>query len=258
MFRKIFPAILVIVFGASCMSAKKTAYFQNQGKADIVSGNSGPKPVIEINDLLSITVSSLSTQAVTAFNLPNTNTYSTVSYQSSVSPLSGYLVGPDGYIKFPQIDKIKAAGITPAELEERITDILLEKQLLREPIVSVRHLNFKITVLGEVAKPSVFNIPNARVSLLEAIGMAGDLTIYGRRDNVLLIREEGKVKTTVRINLNSSELFTSPYYYLKTNDVVYVEPNATRVTAASKGKEILPIVFSALSLAVIGLDFLLK
>jgi polysaccharide export outer membrane protein len=107
-----------------------------------------------------------------------------------------------------------------------------------------------------VAKPSVFNIPNARISLLEAIGMAGDMTIYGRRDNVLLIREENKKKITVRINLNSSDLFQSPYYYLKSNDVVYVEPNNSKVSGASKSREIIPIVFSALSFLVIGVDIL--
>jgi len=113
-------------------------------------------------------------------------------------------------------------------------------------------------VLGEVARPAVLNIPNARISLLEAIGMAGDMTIFGKRDNVLLIREENKKKIAVRINLNSTDLLTSPYYYLKSNDIVYVEPNTAKVSSATKAQNLAPIIFSALSFAVITLDILTR
>jgi polysaccharide export outer membrane protein len=238
----------------SCGSEKKTAYFSKQGAAEINSSNEAPSPVIEINDLLSITVSSLSAQASNEFNMPNVVGFTSVSYSSTVSPLSGYLVGPDGYIKFPKLGRIKAIDLTPGQLEDKITEMLQAEGSLQKPIVSVRHLNFKVTVLGEVARPSVFNIPNARISLLEAIGMAGDLTIYGRRDNVLLIREEDKKKITIRINLNSNELFKSPYYYLKSNDVIYVEPNGAKVTSSSKGRDVMPIILSMLSLGVFAFD----
>lgn len=247
--------LIIIVIGlCSCAAPKKTAYFSHQGMAEMLSSNQAPRPVIEINDLLSITVSSLSQQASSEFNMPNAIGFTSMSYNSAIAPISGYLVGPDGIIKFPRLGKIKAIGMTTTELEEKLTNMLLEEQSLQKPIVTVRHLNFKVTVLGEVARPSVFNIPNARISLLEAIGMAGDMTIYGRRDNVLLIREESGKKITVRINLNSVDLFKSPYYYLKSNDVIYVEPNSARVTGASRTKEIVPVVFSALSFAVITLD----
>jgi len=228
MFR-IVPALIfaIIITGCiSCSSQKKTAYFPNQGTTEMSSSNQGPKPVIEINDMLSITVSSLSAQSNNAFDPPHQSTVTAIGYNTTINPLSGYLVGPEGYVKLPQIGSVMAAGLTPHELEDTITNRLLAKQLYVDPIVDVRHLNFKVTVLGEVAHPSVFNIPNSKVSLLEAIGMAGDLTIYGKRDNVLLIREENKKKITVRLNLNSEDLFKSPYYYLKTNDVIYVEPNS--------------------------------
>jgi polysaccharide biosynthesis/export protein len=247
--------LIIIVIGMhSCSGLKKTAYFSHQGVAEMTSSNLAPRPVIEINDLLSITVNSLSLQASSEFNMPNAVGFTSMSYNSAIAPISGYLVAPDGYIKFPRLGRIRVIDLTPGELEEKITGMLLEERSLQKPIVTVRHLNFKVTVLGEVARPSVFNIPNARISLLEAIGMAGDLTIYGKRDNVLLIREESGKKKTVRINLNSAELFKSPYYYLKSNDVIYVEPNSARVTGASRTKEVVPVLFSVLSFAVITLD----
>lgn len=246
--------IIISISGLSCGSEKKTAYFATQGTAEMLSSNLAPKPIIEINDLLSITVSSLSPQASNEFNMPNSVGFTSVSYNSTVSPVSGYLVGPDGYIKFPKLGRIRAIDLTPGELEDKITEMLQAEGSLQKPIVSVRQLNFKVTVLGEVARPSVFNIPNARISLLEAIGMAGDLTIYGRRDNVLLIREENKKKQTVRINLNSNDLFKSPYYYLKSNDVIYVEPNSAKLSSTSRGRDIMPIIVSVLSLGVFAYD----
>lgn len=248
----------VIALAASCANSKKAAYFLNQGNEEMRSSNLAPKQVIEINDVLSISVSSLSVQSASAFNSPNTAgtaSFIAPNYGGSAQA-GGYMVGPDGYIKFPVLGKVRAADLTANELEENITRLLLDKQLLLEPIVTVRNLNFKVTVLGEVARPTVISVPNAKISLLEAIGMAGDLTIYGRRENVLLIREEKEKKITTRINLNSTELFSSPYYYLKAGDVIYVEPNSARVTSASRGKEVLPLVFSALSFLVIGIDIL--
>jgi len=252
------PILIAIIFGVSCTAAKKTAYFSTLNTETILASNEAPKPVIQINDLLSITVSSLSPQASSEYNIPNSIGFTSLSYNSAVSPVSGYLVGPDGYIKFPRLGRVKAAGLTPDELEEMLTGGLLEEKALKQPLVTVRLLNFKITVLGEVARPAVLNIPNARISLLEAIGMAGDMTIFGKRDNVLLIREENKKKIAVRINLNSTDLLTSPYYYLKSNDIVYVEPNTAKVSSATKAQNLAPIIFSALSFAVITLDILTR
>ena len=248
----------LIVLVSSCANTKKTAYFFNQGTTEITSSNLGPRPAIEINDLLSINVSSLSLLATTSINSLTTGGSTNTSYNSSMVSSTGYLVAPDGYIKFPQIGRIKVVGLTPGELEDSITIKILQLQLLREPIVTVRHLNYKVTVLGEVARPAVFNVPNSKISLIEAIGMAGDMTIYGRRDNVLLIREENNKKITVRINLNSTDLFKSPYYYLKSNDVIYVEPNSAKVTGASRAKDVLPVIFSALSFTVIAMEMLTR
>jgi polysaccharide export outer membrane protein len=160
-------------------------------------------------------------------------------------------VSQDGFIDFPGLGKVMAAGISKQRLKEEITQMLVNSKLLIDPIVTVRYLNYRVTVLGEVARPTVVTVPNEKISILEAIGLAGDLTIYAKRDNVLLIREEKGSKVIKRINLNTSEIFTSPYYYLKSNDVVYVEPNNTKVASASRSQQLLPIVLSALSFVAI-------
>jgi polysaccharide biosynthesis/export protein len=127
-----------------------------------------------------------------------------------------------------------------------------------DPIVDVRYLNYKVSVLGEVARPSVFTVPNEKLTLLEALGLAGDLTIFASRHNVLLIREEHGVKKLIRIDLTTDELLTSPYYYLKSNDIVYVEPNKAKISAASSTRQWLPIVLSSLTFVVVSIDRLTR
>lgn len=117
--------------------------------------------------------------------------------------------------------------------------------------MNIRFLNFKVTVLGEVGRPTVISVANEKISILEAIGIAGDLTIYAKRDNVLLIREENGNKVVKRLNLNQTDIFTSPYYYLQTNDIVYAEPNNARLTASSNVRQILPLILSGLSFVAI-------
>jgi polysaccharide export outer membrane protein len=149
---------------------------------------------------------------------------------------------------------MKITGLTTNELREKITAELLSKKLLVDPIVIVRQLNFKVSVLGEVGRPSVVNVPSEKISLLEALGLAGDITIYGKKDNVMIIREENGQKTIKRINLNSSEIFTSDYYYLKSNDIVYVEANKAKVASSTRSSTLIPIILSALSFGAIIID----
>ncbi len=250
--------ILSVLINTSCVNTSKAVYFLNQKDTSLQSSNLAPESVIQNNDLLSISVSSLSTQANNIFNSPNITGTSSSSANNTVTQSTGYLVNSEGYIKFPFLGRIKAVGLTESQLEENITQSLLNKKLLLDPIVNIRRLNFKVTVLGEVARPTVINVPNEKISLLEAIGLAGDLTIYAKRDNVLLVREENGAKITKRLNLNSSELFSSPYYYLKSNDVVYVEPNKARIASSTRSQQILPIIFSGLSFAAIVVDRLTR
>jgi polysaccharide biosynthesis/export protein len=253
--------IILSVFYTSCGNPKKTAYFVDQGNQELLSSNLTPAPLIEVNNLLNIIVTSKSPEATVIFNTINSGASSSMnsaSYGSSGMQGGGYLVSAEGTIKVPLLGSIKAVGLSTAALETVITQKILTEKLLLDPTVSVRNMSFKVTVLGEVARPTVINVPSSRISLLEALGMAGDLTIYGRRENVLLIREEKDKKITVRLNLNNSALFESPYYYLKANDVVYVEPNKAKLSSATRAKEIMPIFFGAMSLTVIMLDILTR
>lgn len=251
-----FPSfgICVLFLISSCTNSKKIAYFLNQQDTTLTTSNAAPAAYIISNDLLSITVSSLSNQASAVFNTANSAGMASINQNENVLQPSGYLVNKDGYIKFPFLGSLKVSGYTEQELEDTITNLLLAKKLLLDPIVTVRHLNFKVTVLGEVNRPAVLKVTSEKISFLEALGLAGDLTIYAKRENVLLIREENNKKVIRRIDLNSSNFLLSPYYYLKSNDIIYAEPNKAKVASTSKAVQLLPIMLSGLSFLAIVLD----
>jgi polysaccharide export outer membrane protein len=136
--------------------------------------------------------------------------------------------------------------------------MILDKKLLIDPIVNIRHLNFEVTVIGEVGKPSVITVPSEKISLLKALGLAGDITIYGKKDNVLVIRETGLYRKVKHVDLNSKNFLNSPYYYLLPNDVVYVEPNKDKVASVGRARQMLPALLSGLSVIVIVLDRIFK
>ena len=237
---------------SSCVNTKKAIYFREQGDGTIRSSSALPETVIQNNDILSIQVSSLNQDASSAFNVSNRQDVAATTLAGSRNETAGYLVSPEGYITFPILGDIHAAGLTKTQLTDTITRMLGERKLLVDPIVSIRMLNFKVTVLGEVGHPSVIPVPSERISLLEALGLAGDLTINARRDNVMIIREASGRKIIKRVNLNSSELFTSPYYYLETNDVVYVEPNKAKVRSGANTAMWVSIALAALSFGIIA------
>ncbi|MEP7256827.1 MAG: polysaccharide biosynthesis/export family protein [Flavitalea sp.] len=249
----LFALLLGISFiFSSCGNTQKVTYFNNIEDGVIPSSVMNLEPVVQKSDILSITVSSLNPEASIIFNTPNLSGQgNNVVGAGNIAPSSGYLVNNDGYIQFPVLGNILAAGLSKQKLKDDITKMLIDKKLLIDPIVNVRYLNFRVTVLGEVARPTVVTVPNEKISILEAIGLAGDLTIYAKRENVLLIREEKGSKLIKRLNLNTSEIFTSPYYYLKSNDVLYIEPNSTKISATSNTRQILPIVLSGLSFVAI-------
>lgn len=245
---------ICIIAASSCASTKKALYFRGQGDASIRSKDFVPETIIEGNDILSILVSSLNQDASSAFNLSNTTDVTSTTAAGNRNESAGYLVSHEGYIQFPQLGSIKAAGLTKDQLQDTVTRILTDRKLLISPVVSVRMLNFKVTVLGEVGHPTVIPVPSEKISLLEALGLAGDLTINAKRDNVLVIREEPGKKVIKRLNLNSSELFTSPYYYLRSNDIVYVEPNRTKVMNNSNVAMWVSVILAALSFGIIVID----
>ncbi|RPD41785.1 polysaccharide biosynthesis/export family protein [Chitinophaga barathri] len=254
-------ALLGCLF-ASCVSTKKAAYFNNLNDTTFTSAKVDFEPVIQKNDILQVNVSAANPQEAMMFNLPNT--YSpgaapaaagNVTVQPGTgNPVAGYLVNQQGTIEFPVLGTIKAEGLSKTALTDTIRAQLVNRKLLVDPVVSIRFLNYRVTVLGEVARPTVVNVSSEKISILEALGMAGDITIYGKKENVLLIREQDGVRTTRRLNLNDAGTLGSPYFYLKPNDIVYVEPSKSKVATTSKANTVIPIVLSALSLVVILVD----
>jgi len=158
----------------------------------------------------------------------------------------GYLVDKNGNIEFPILGTIHVGGLTKSEAVE-----LIKRKLapyLKDPIVTIRFMNFRVSVLGEVSRPGSFNLGNERINLLEVLAMAGDLTILGKRENVLVIREnEDGTKSSVRINLTTNDAFKSPFFYMQQNDIVYVEPNRTKIMSASYARQNLPFFISTIS-----------
>ncbi len=253
--------LLAIIFGlnvlSSCVDTRKVAYFNDVQDSIRITSQAGLEPVIQKKDILSIAVSSLSNEATIIFNTPNQPASPTASPGSNAQT-AGFLVNQDGTIKFPILGNIPAVGLTQKQLENNITQLLIDKKLLFDPVVTIRFLNFRVTVLGEVNKPGVVYVPGEQISILEAIGEAGDLTIFGLRDNVILIRQEGSDKLVKRLNLNSSKILQSPYFFLKSNDVIYVEPGKAKVASTSVAQQRLPVILSGLSLLILLLTNVFK
>lgn len=238
----------------SCVSTKNAVYFNNVNDTTVQTVNAAFEPVIQKNDILQITVSSLNPQEAIIYNLPNANTGSAPAGTSGAAAGTGFLVDQQGFIQYPVFGQVKAEGLTTKALTDTLRNQFNQRKLLLDPVVNVRFLNYRVTVLGEVAKPAVVNVTSEKISILEALGMAGDITVYGKKDNVMLIREVEGQRTIKRLNLNEGNIFTSPYYFLQPNDIVYVEPNKSKVAGADRSRQVLPIVLSGLSLLVIILD----
>ena len=244
-------ALLCLLIGfASCKSTNTIAYFKNVSDTLKQQVAMFPEHHIQTGDILHISVAGNSVEDAAIFNLP----LATQSVGTSLAGNSlqignsvGYQVDSLGVIRFPLLGPIQVLSLTKDEVGRLIEKQLLEQKILVNPIVNVKLQNFRITVLGEVAHPSIFYLPNERLTLPEAFGYAGDLTIFGRRDNVLLIREVNGLRSFNRINLQDEHLFTSPYYYLHSNDVLYVEPIKARETATQKWRQDAPLILGLLS-----------
>ena len=250
----IVTAICSVLLFASCGSTKNATYFNNISSKSFKTEIEELEPIIQKNDLLSITVRSINAEATELFNQQNYRTEQMSNNAGASNTVSGYLVDQDGFVKFPILGNIMAAGRSKKVLGEKITAMLIDEKLLIDPVVDIRYLNYKVSILGEVKNPTVLTIPNEKISLLEALGQVGDITIFGRRDNVTLIREENGIKRIREIDLTTSEIFNSPYYYLQSNDIIYVPPNRGRIAAASEFKQWIPVILSTISLAVVAIS----
>ena len=225
-----FQILTVSLLMTSCKSSKKIDYFQDVKGLTVNESLVNFEPEIQVGDFLAINVSALDAEAALPFNLYETPVL--VNTIANLVPIT-YLVNPDGIIFFPVIGELKVGGLTTKELNIKLRKIL--ESYIKSPIVNIRLTNFKVTVLGEVARPGSYSVQNERISVIEAIGLAGDLTIYGERENVILIREQNGKRISVKIDLTNNQLFDSPYFYLSQNDVIYVKPNKTKTNSSAVG-----------------------
>ena len=238
----------------ACQSYKKVPYFQN---VEVVNEAEQQEKLYDAKimpkDLLTIVVSCTNPELAIPFNLTVASNagiaVSTSSYVTTQPVLQPYLVDNEGNINFPVLGELKLGGLTKREAEQLIIDKL--KPYMKEtPIVTVRMVNYKISVIGEVTRPSTFTISNEKVNLLETLAMAGDMTVYGLRDNVKLIREDANGKQQiVTLDLNKAETILSPYYWLQQNDIVYVTPNKAKARNSDVGNST-SLWFSATSILV--------
>lgn len=228
MFKKILPSFAVLLFLASCSSKKDILYYQDIKDSSQTAINYVSN-AIQINDILYIKVDALVPDSAKPFNLDLTGSNTINNYTFKVQ---GYLVSQEGTIVFPILGTLNVAGKTTTELQEILVKMLEDKGYINNANVNVRVINSKVTVLGEVRNPGTYSFDEQNISLNQAIGYAGDLTINGIRKDVLLIRENNGTRTYVKLDLTSSSWFTSPYYYVKQNDVIIVNPNGAKVMSS--------------------------
>lgn len=245
--KKFITLIFAIGLLFSCATKDDVVYFNGTNSSDNSIGLDSYSPTYHIEDELAIIVNALDAEAAKPFNK--------AAVSVPMDPLDGrgrerlltYRIDSEGQIDFPVLGRIKIAGMNREQatnmLEEKLTDYI------KNPIVDIETVNYRITVLGEVVRPGTYNAVNERITILEAISLAGDLTIYGERENVLVIQDYDGKKTYTRVNLKSNDLFDSPVYYLSQNDVVYVEPNKTRAKNSAIGAQT-GVILTSLSLLV--------
>lgn len=248
---KIFIALLacylLLVYGCSY---KSVPYFQdlNQERNSEESIANYAPMIIQPDDILGISVSSLNAEASAQFNY-NLSSVSGVNQTRSESPVTGFLVDPDGNIQLPFIGSTKVGGLTLSQARELVLNRL--KEYLKEPVVNIRLINFKVSVLGDVQRPGVYPVQDQKVTIPQALSLAGDLNITGMRKNVLLIRETNGNREYIPLDLTSKSLFKSPYYYLRTNDVLYVRPGVNKYATVDNTYRNAGLLLSVLSIVAI-------
>ncbi len=233
----------------SCVSTKQLAYFNSVPRDSTIKIQGQLlETVISKSDVLQIIFSTLDPITTATLNSVNPGNSGII---SSNAVTGGYLVDETGIIKLPLIGSVKAEGLTKRQLASVITELVLTKKIALDPIVTVRIISYKITVLGEVNRPGVIPVPNEHITLPEALGAAGDLTIYGKRTNITLIREVGDKRIFKHFSLNSDQLFDKDIYNLQNQDVIYVEPNKARASTADITTQLLPTALSVISLIIV-------
>ncbi|WP_289039717.1 polysaccharide biosynthesis/export family protein [uncultured Zobellia sp.] len=226
-FKTVAPLLAVsAILLSSCASRKEVVYFQNTGDFETLVDKNSFTPKFKVDDLVSIYVSTLDSEASAPFNLFRGGS------EGGIRPEQvDYLIDKDGEIDFPVIGKVKIAGLSGEEVRVLLRDRLSD--YLKDPIINIRLRNFSVSVLGEVNRPGTYPVDGERITILEALGLANDMTIKGRRENVMVIRDFDGTKVYTRIDLTKKEALSSPVYYLTQNDVVYVEPNNSAIKSST-------------------------
>lgn len=234
----------VLLLLVSCVAREKVLYLQQSAAVNSVTSY---EPILQPDDVVMITVTSENPEVAAPYNLSVITVQGSTENAAGTQRMQTYILDKEGKIEFPMLGSIVLGGLTKTEAVATLKGLL--KDHINDAVINFRILNFKVTVLGEVQKPGTYTVSSERITLLEAIGMSGDMTIYGNRKNVLLIREKNGTKTTERIDLTKSDFLNSSSYYLSQNDVVYVEPNKTKINSSVIGPN-LTVGISALSLIV--------
>ncbi len=234
-----FVLTLLMLLFASCTTSKKIVYFQDMNPDSLIAVHKFAPIRIQPGDKITVYVNSKDEALSSIFNLKRP-----MGQTSSQSEL-GYTVDAQGNIDFPIVGKINISGLTREEVEAKIKNVLITQNLIKDPVVTVDYKNLSVVVLGEVVAPGKYNIEKDRVTVLDALGMAKDLTVFGKRDCVKVMREEnGKQKTYVLDLLSGKDVYESPAYFLQQNDIVYVEPNGTRARQSTvNGNNVLTTSF---------------
>ncbi|MBK0371280.1 polysaccharide biosynthesis/export family protein [Flavobacterium agrisoli] len=241
--------LFVFFFVFSCASRKDVVYYQNIDAVASDSVGANYEITIQPDDLLSIIVSAEDPEIAMPFNLQTASvaTPTRPEVVRSQETLQLYLVDAEGYINFPVLGKLKVSGLSRAAVLSLLETKI--KAYIKDPIVTLRITNFKVSIQGEVGVPGVYPVTTERITLIEALSLAKDLTIHGKRSNILIIREMDGVKTFNRVDITKADFISSPFYYLKQNDVVYVEPNKNKVNGAAVGPNT-SVVISVTSLLI--------
>ncbi|WP_152439856.1 polysaccharide biosynthesis/export family protein [Arcticibacter svalbardensis] len=256
-FWKIFALNFMFISGltliSSCVSTKNIPYFQNLNQTDrkrLDSVTNFTEPIIQPDDILSVSIITVDPQTAAVINQSNPLETMGTPRNPSSREIEGFSVDKNGEIELAIIGNVKVGGLTTFQARDLIRT--KAARYFQKPNVSVRFANFKISILGEVNRPGSYTLPNEKVTILDALSLSGDLTLYGKRENIMIIRDVNGRKEYGTVSINSSNIFNSPYYFLKQNDVVYVEPNKSKVFSLNNtARSTAVIALSALSTIVL-------
>jgi polysaccharide export outer membrane protein len=252
--KKTIPFLFILLL-FSCASKKDLVYYQNIDTMPAQEKQNSYEIKIQPDDKLLIIVSADDAESAMPFNLRTASISSGISSLGATQgqeTMQSYLVDANGTIDFPVLGKLKLSGLSRSEVHQLLEEKI--SQYIKNPIINLRIMNFKVSVQGEVTSPGTFEVASDRITLIEALTLAKDLTVYGKRDNILIIREIDGVKSFNRVNITKADFINSPFYYLSQNDVIYVEPNKVKINGAAVGANTGVIIsITALLITVITL-----